>query len=178
MPVYAAGRMTCYYQGPLGSHRMSFWQTIGTTYTAFYAAVRAVVADLIDCQYSDTFWTNADYQAPGDNFSTPVTWSALQSPGTEVDPTQNDTVGEYLNFVGRSTTTGRRVRLFLFEVPFGPGRDMRLQPGESNFVDQAIAQLNNVGDEVGAIDGSPVVWKNYSNLGINDYWIRQARVSS
>lgn len=177
MPIYAADRLTAYYTGPLGAHRMHFWKTSVATPTTFIAAVRAVVNNFRFLQYGGTDWTHADYQAAGDNFSVPVAWTTISSTSPGV-PDDADTVGEYLNFVGRSLTTGKRVRLFLFETLFGPGREMRLPPGSNTDIDNAVDQLDNVSPSVGAIDGAPVVWKTYTNLGINDYWVRRARTGA
>jgi len=177
MAIYAASRLTCYYQGPLGSHRMSFWKTTTADFATFYSAVRSIIGEMADVQYEGTSWTNADYQLAGDNFSVPVSWTPITSV-LAATPGDDDTVGEYVNFAGRSLTTGKRARLFLFEQVFGPGREMRLQPGDSTDLDQIVAALNFYSSSVGAIDGAPVVWKSYTNLGINDYWIRQARVSA
>jgi hypothetical protein len=177
MPVYAADRLTAYYTGPLGSHRMSFWKTAVATPTTFIAAVRAIINNMRFVQYQGTSWTNADYQAAGDNFSVPVAWTPITS-STGANPTAADTVGEYVNFAGRSLTTGKRVRLFLFEQVFGPDTDMRIDPGDNAEFDDIVAQLDNVSPSVGAIDGAPVVWKTYGNLGINDYWIRRARTGA
>jgi len=177
MPIYAASRLTCYYSGPLGSHRMNFWQTTTSSFSDFYGGVRDVVLQMSQLQYLDTAWTNADYQLAGDNFSVPVSWTPIVSTLAD-EPLADDTVGEYLNFVGRSLTTGKRVRLFLFEQVFGPERKMRKNPGDNTPIDEVISTLEGSGAEIGAIDGSPVVWKTYTNLGINDYWVRQARVSA
>jgi len=177
MPVYASDRLTVYYQGPLGSHRMSFWKTTTATPTEFVEAVRDLVGIMVHVQYDGTVWSNADYQAAGDNFSVPTAWTAITADNA-LAPTGNDTVGEYLNFVGRSLTTGRRVRLFLFEQALGPTQDMRYEAGEVSTVDDIVQELDIQSPYIGAIDGAPVVWKNYTNVGINDYWIRQARTSA
>lgn len=174
MAVYAADRLTVYYTGPLGSHRMHFWKVNGALWADFYDQVRAVVGDIVDIQYEDTVWHTAERQDAGNNFSTPVAWPPITSV-LAANPTGADTVGEYLNLVGRSTSTGRRARLYIFEQVFGPSTSMRLANGSNLQIDQLIDNLNNQGNAIGAIDGSAVTWKNYANLGINDYWTRQAR---
>lgn len=178
MPIYAADRMTVHYSGPLGAHRMNFWKVGAVSSTVFRTAVRQIVQSMAACQYTGTVWTNADYQLAGENFSTPTAWVPVEQETAGINPGINDTVGEYVNFVGRASQSGKRVRLFLFEVPFGPGPQMRIQPGMSALLDAVVSTLDANGLNVGAIDARPVVWKTYMNVGINDYWVRQARTAS
>jgi len=78
-----------------------------------------------------------------------------------------------VSFVGRSPG-GRRVRFSLFG--FGSNlTDYRLTTAESAAVLAAVNHLNAFGAEFCAIDGLTASWQGYANIGLNDYWIRQAR---
>lgn len=175
MAVYLTDRLVAFYQGPLGSHRMSFWKRSTNTDSQFIAAVRAVITAMTAAQYADTSWYAATYQEAGQNFSTGISWTPINSSSESADPGPAETVGEYLNFAARSVTTGRRTRLFLFEQGFGPLRQMRLTAAASATVNDILVALSTESENIGAPDGSPVVWKAYANLGINDFWIKRAR---
>lgn len=175
MAIYATDHLVAYYSGPLGSHRMGFWKRSTNTDAQFIAAVRSVIGEFVAAQYADVSWHSATYQEAGQDFSTAIGWTPINSSSESADPGPSETVGEYLNFAARSVTTGVRTRLFLFEQGFGPLRQMRLTAAASATINDILVALSTESENIGAPDGSPVVWKAYANLGINDFWIKRAR---
>lgn len=176
VPPYTAGELTVEYFSPLGRHKMSFHQVLGADANAFQSAVRSVLTEMALRMYALSSFTGAQYRTAGSPNSFPVAgWAAINSPGTNPAPTSTDTNGEYINFAGRSGLTGRRVRLFLFGSTVGPDREMRVTAAESAGIAAIISTLQSTSQLIGAIDGTPVTWKTYVNVGINDYWTRRAR---
>lgn len=156
---------------------MLFHGTTGADSVQLSIAVRAVIQEMAQCCYADTVFQDAEFALPGQNFFSPFgAWLPVTAPATFV-PTNTDPSGIYGNFVGRSATTGVRVRLFLFNFAFTLRDDMRYETGEQLALDEVVAKLQENDDSIGAIDGSQVFWKNYVNVGVNDYWTRRDRLN-
>jgi len=163
--------------GPRGTHRMLFHGTTGADPGQLAVAVRAVLTQMADCCYSGTIFQDAEIGLAGQTFFNPFpSFAPIQAPNTFV-PTATDPTGVYGNFVGRSANTGVRVRLFLYNFAFKLRDDMRYELGEQTAIDQVIAQLKLEDASIGAIDGSEVIWKDYCNVGVNDYWTRRDRLN-
>lgn len=165
-------RLKAHYSGPLGTHTMLFHGLPGTTPVVMADAVRAIIQDLTTLQWNGTSWDSAQVAAAGSNFFFPISWTPI-TVASVLNPQANDTVGEYLEFGGRSTT-GRRTKIYLFEQVLGITPDMRYSTTENEGVNDIIAALNS-NEAIGAIDGTAVTWYGYANYGINDYWQKRAR---
>ena len=170
-PPNTVMRLKAHYQGPLGSHTMLFHAPTMTP-SEFAAAVRFVIQDLTALQWNGTTWDRAEVALAGNNFFFPIDWTPI-TVASVLNPQANDTVGEYLEFGGRSVT-GKRVKLYLFESILGITPDMRYLVTENEGVNYLVTTLNAQVD-LTAIDGSSVSWYNYANYGINDYWTKRAR---
>lgn len=86
-----------------------------------------------------------------------------------------------LNWVGRSETTGRRVRLGLYGALITTPANYRLGPGETVFASaEVIAGLNVMAANGQAltIDGTAPRWYSYVNVNYNSYWETERRSSS
>lgn len=105
----------------------------------------------------------------------PLTW-----PG---DPAYGSGTGfhyqsaNYADFVGRSIG-GRRARVAVFGWKVQAdvtNEDYRLTATENASVAAALAVLEAGSGTPVAIDGDPVNWQQYANLGVNAYWRNHIR---
>lgn len=81
-------------------------------------------------------------------------------------------------YVGRSPTSGRRVRFSLYGGMYNTPGNFRFGPGENPFTDSAVFAALNAASGVGAfvaIDESPAVWYTYANVNFNSYWETEVR---
>jgi len=81
----------------------------------------------------------------------------------------------FLSFIGRSPSSGRRVRVFFYGLVGVTQDDYRLTGVESTEVQDAVNYLNTIGGYWISISGGFAVWKAYANQGFNAYWQRKAR---
>jgi hypothetical protein len=111
----------------------------------------------------------------GGSVTYPLTW-----PG---DPTYGSGAGfhyesaNFLDFVGRSIG-GRRCRISVFGWGVQAdtsSEDYRLTTGESAPVAAALAVLEAGSGTPVAIDGDPVNFHQYANMGVNAYWRNHIR---
>lgn len=82
-----------------------------------------------------------------------------------------------VTWVGRSPTTGRRVRISLFGLALGTANDYRYS-GEDwpeGAVDVPFL-LNSITGSFLTVDGSKPQWYAYANVQYNSYWERRLRV--
>lgn len=81
-------------------------------------------------------------------------------------------------YVGRSPTTGRRVRLSIYGLLGPTPANYRLGPGETGATLAGVFNtLNGSPDVFLTVDGSKPTWYSYLNVNYNSYWERRARVS-
>lgn len=94
--------------------------------------------------------------------------------GTELDAQDYP---RFYTWVGRGSTSGRRVRLFLFglDIPLPP--DYRYTITEATFAAEVrtILVTASAADVVATIAGDRPTWYNYVNAGFNSYWEREQR---
>lgn len=86
-----------------------------------------------------------------------------------------------LVWVGRSLTSGRRVRLSLYGALVTTPANYRFGPGETVFASaEVIAALNVMGanSQAVCIDGTATRWYSYVNVNYNSYWESERRSSS
>jgi len=85
----------------------------------------------------------------------------------------------FISFQGRSTA-GSRASLYIYGVGLDPVSgeasqlDYRIMTNESVWCTDAVNALNN-STVFTAIDGLPVIWKPYVNVGVNAYYQRKKR---
>lgn len=117
----------------------------------------------------------------GSNITVPVDYSATDlfgfagTSGSSFPPVDHP---RQLNYVGRSLTTGRRVRLGLYGALITTPANYRLGPGETVFasaeVFAALAAMAGAGQLV-TIDGTAPSFNQYVNVNYNSYWETEAR---
>jgi hypothetical protein len=178
VPDYTTGKLVVTYNGPRGEHKMTFYQLTGLSQAATIGGARNVITQMADVQYTGTVWGSAVWYAAGQNFSVDVDWEPISAPIGNPGADGTDPSARYLGFVGRSTTTGVRKRFFLYNVDYLMDADLRKTVAESAATAEIVAALNESTNNIGAKDGSRVVFKPYGNQGLNDYWVRRDRIGS
>lgn len=153
---------------------MNFHGVTGATEESLVLAVRAVLTLMLNMNYRNTSYERAEYAPAGQNFMLPISWVPITTT-TGADAGDDRTIGDSISFVGRSLTTGKRVRIFLYNTAFTIRKDMRIQRAEDTNVAAVCDELNSQNDVIGVIDGSRPNWYEYANFGVNDYWTRIAR---
>ncbi len=136
--------------------------------------------------YLPTSWlvTGVRTSLAGTDFSLPWDYSETDLygfAGTDSDPFPEAEHPRELVYVGRSTTTGRRVRFSLYGTLITTPANYRFGPGESPFTNSAIFAALNAASSVGTFltaDGSAPTWYVYANVNYNSYWESERRNSS
>lgn len=172
-PPNTTKRLRCTYSGPFGTHQMLFHAVLGATDADFIAAVRAVVAEMVQVQYNGTNWSAAELADAGSSFSFPVTWTPIVS-ASGATPGNGNLPGNFLNWAGRDGD-GVRVKLYLFEVAALGQADYRYNFGEAGSVDDIVTTLTANDGLIGTIAGGVPTWKSYANFGVNDFIVRRSR---
>lgn len=105
----------------------------------------------------------------------PLTWPGDPTYGSGAGPHYES--ANFLDFIGRSIG-GRRCRVSVFgwsvQADAG-GEDYRLSASESTAVAAALAVLEAGSGTPVSIDGDPVNWHQYANMGVNAYWRNHIR---
>ena len=168
-------RFRAHYTGPFGDHTMLFHAVTGTTLTDMTLAVAEFASTVGPLQYQGTIWSTAEYAMPGSNIFLPVPgWTAINDSSTNAS-TANSSPSRFLNWVGRDTSVGTRVKLYLFETYATAKNDMRWNAGESTAIDAVTDLLNSETSVIGNIAGRAPVWNDYANVGENDYLTHKSR---
>lgn len=138
------------------------------------ARVAALLDDLKAIRPASWVITGARVRAAGASISLPTTAPVIQA-GTAGELSGINYPG-YVDFVGRGSTSGRRVRWTLFGLNTVVPADYRYtgteQPQIKTVLDSLKAGAPNVFLTVG---GDLPTWQNYVNFGFNSYWERQQR---
>lgn len=98
--------------------------------------------------------------------------------GTNINPLPSNQAPRELVYVGRSPTSGRRVRFSLYGGLFDTPPDYRFGPGETAFAALEIFAALDAASQAGrfvAIDGSAADWYSYVNVNYNSHWESEAR---
>lgn len=174
-PPNTAKRIKAWYTGPFGEHVMLFHARTGTSDEDFVTSVAAVVDKLIELQYDNTTWDRIELAQPGSPLFFPYgSWTPIIADNAAGVASTSDP-SRYLNFAGRGGTDGVRARLFLFETYITGDQQMRLQAAENVNVEGVVNELNDETSRIGTISGSIPVWKEYANIGSNDFLTKKAR---
>lgn len=119
-------------------------------------------------------------QMAGEPFSFPQTPLAALSAfvGTSGAPYPRDRNSEYISFVGRSPTTGRKALLSLYGMILTTPASLRTvgSSGGTNYVSVTCNVLNGATGTLVAVDNTSVVWYYYVNFGRNAYWQKRLRI--
>ena len=169
-------RMKVQYAGPFGRHTMLFHGQIeDTSVDNLVGDVQDFIDQAVALQWQGTTWDVAEVAAPTVAFFTPlIDWTPINST-SGIDGTTDHAPSAFVQFGGRSITSGVRVKLYLFETFVQPDANMRKGATELTAVGNVITELNSSDNEICAVDGSLVIWKNYANLGQNDHLTHKAR---
>jgi hypothetical protein len=169
-------RLKASYSGPFGRHTMLFHgELTDTSLDNLIGDVQDTIAQMVKLQYQGTTWDSAETAFPGGHFFSPLdTWEAITST-SGFDTTAQHAPSAFLNFCGRSITTGVRVKLYMFETYLFPVADMRYSTAENALVALVVGELNSADNEISAVDGTLVNWKLYANFGENDHLTHKAR---
>lgn len=172
-----SARLKLGYEGPYGRHTLLLRGGIDGIETDLTDAALLLIDEFQNWQYDGTVWDTAEFATGGVHFYTPVdSWTPITIDNA-IGTSAADVPSRFMNMCGRSTATGRRTKLYLFEVAENGGHSMRLTAAENANVATLVDGLNGVGINLAAVDGTPVVWKNYVNFGQNDYLTHRARRS-
>jgi hypothetical protein len=156
---------------------MLFHFQAGTTSDDALTTITSVVDAMANAQWDGTSWDQMEFAVGGSDIFAPVGWAAVTA-DTGFNPTGDSPPSNYVNFLGRSPTTGVRARWFLFENPLAGDNQMRYTRGEKTQVDDVVDALVTAAlDNLGAIDGTGITIKLYANLGQNDHLTKRARRS-
>jgi len=119
--------------------------------------------------------TGARVRDLGGSVTYPVTWTGATTYGTGAGV--HNASAYYMDFIGRSIG-GRRCRIAVFGVGFASddtNDDFRITAGESALVQNCLDALEAGAAVPVAIDGDPVSWHQYANIGTNAYWRNHIR---
>ena len=169
-------RLKAQYEGPFGRHTMLFHgQLSDTSVDNLVGDVQDFIDQAVGLQWQGTVWDVAEVAPPTVAFFSPlVDWEAISST-SGFDGTTDHAPSAFVQFGGRSITTGVRVKLYLFETYVQPDANMRKNASELAAVGNVITELNSAENEISAVDGTLVNWKTYANLGQNDHLTHKAR---
>lgn len=172
LPVESTARYVVHYSSGLNEHTQ-LWRSGGPASPSAMATFLDAVWTALDGLLFAATITDLVFYANGSVVGNPVVAPAFVGQTYGVNGTPSNTnQALYLDFIGRSAG-GRRVRQAFFS-PSSLDQTWRFKPGESANVDAAQALIDANADLV-AIDGLPVVWKTYANVGFNAYWQRANR---
>lgn len=138
--------------------------------TSFWNAIAPVLCT--DFAFIEATWYNAD-QRVGVPAVTPGVVSGIPILNVPSVPTKP----QQINFVGKSLG-GSKARFMVVGVygdgPGGVFTNYRITPSEAVWFSAARLLLQGIPGLV-AVDNQAVVWSNYANFKVHDYWVKQVR---
>lgn len=173
-PPTSTDRIKVRYTGPFGEHFMLFHAKDGASSVDFLEDVREVLEAMTALVWDAVSFLEAFYAIAGSPIFngiaawTPITASSANVPGATNSPAQ------FTQFGGRASD-GTRVKLYLFETSVANSNDMRQTGAEISQIQDVVDLLNDETTTIGTISGAAPVWKNYANVGQNDYLVHKAR---
>jgi len=168
-------RYKVHYSGPFNEHTMLFHGLTGIDPIVLRTSVQNVVIAMSGAQWNTTTWHTAEVALAGsDIFNVDVGWTDVTR-SSATNPAADDAPSHFAQFGGRSPTTGKRAKWYLFEDTMGDTADMRFSGGENADVAAIVAAFVAESDVIGAIDGTDLVFYNYANVGQNDHLTHKAR---
>lgn len=176
-PPNTALRMKIHYTGFFGTHVMLFHGKTGTTLATLAASVHNIVNLMKDACWDQTTFNTAEYSEPGSSIFLPYAPWVPVTTGSEYAPQSTDSPSAFVQFGGRSMSTGKRAKWYLFNTRIRDNSKMRVRLGANGAVDGVIAALDIESGVIAAIDGTTLGIYAYANVGQNDYLTHKARRS-
>jgi len=168
-------RLKVHYHGPFGAHTMLFHAQTGEGDATFRTDVLNVILAMSGACWNGTTFDRAEFAAAGSSiFSEDPGWSVVTRTSA-TNPAASDAPSHFAQFGGRSPTTGKRAKWYLFEDTLRDTSDMRFSVGENADVLAIVEAIEAGAATIGAIDGSPIGVYQYANVGQNDYLTHRAR---
>jgi hypothetical protein len=160
------------YEGDFGRHVTLFRFAPGTD----PGTARQEITDFINAirglYHTSHVFNTLDFSAAGSRLFFPAAWTLIAGSGTVLPGAEF--FPRYISFIGR-TSLGRRVRLTLFGANVGTTLDYRITGNESAPVAAGWNQLQAVTTVQVGIDGAPITWYSFANVGFNAYYQRKQR---
>jgi len=170
-----ASRIKLHYTAPTFNHDMLFHGLLGVSQSDLKAAVSGIATLMAKKMYTGMSFDTAQYAAEGSNLFNPLTWTPVNaSSGISYTAATNPS-SNFLQWGGRSPSSGVRVKLYLLQCIPLVNNHMRLSAGDDSDLDDIIDGLQAADTFIGNVAGEAVVWKTYTNAGQNDYITHKAR---
>lgn len=174
------GRYVVVYQngGQKHTHKWRFERPQGAAPTGEQlAAISDVYSAFGAKARSDYQILSATWSPPDSRVSVPAAVPAIGVNTQLLPATSKVTESFYMRFEARSVE-GSRFNISFIGAVLGGGEgfygNYRINLGEDAIVANVTNALDSVPGLV-AVDGNPLVWYQYANVGVNRYWMRQAR---
>jgi len=168
-------RLRVSYTGPFGTHTMLFHGELAQS----EADLVGDVADFVDVagalQFVGTVWSTAEYAAEGSPLFFPTSlWDPI-TVSASIGPDTGNGPANFLQFGGRDSTAGVRVKLYLYEVRISANSAMKVAGSANAAVQAVITELQSIDNTISNIAGRVPVWYEYANIGQNDFLTHKAR---
>jgi len=174
-PPQTSARLKIHYNGPYGDHVMLIRGGTDTSESTMVEMAMDLVGVMKVLNYNTVVYGSVEYAPAGQTFFNEVTgWTPVTAGGAS-GPASSDVPSRFLNFCGRSPSTGKRTKIYLFETYVNGDNSMRLSIAESVPISNVVDVLNDSANFFCAVDGTPCNWKAYANAGQNDYLTHRAR---
>lgn len=174
-PPNTTSRYKVHYTGPFGSHTMLFHGVTGVTQAELRAGVAAIVNDMSGQTWNTTTFNSAEFSAAGSSFFTlDAEWDAITRTSA-TNPGVNDAPSHFVQYGGRTPSTGKRAKFYLFESTLRDNDTMRYTVADDADVAAIVSEFISQNAVVGAIDGNALAYYGYANVGQNDYLTHKAR---
>lgn len=189
LPENSTARLFLYYTTGVGPNAQEHVMTI--RYNAAAASAGDIMTDLADLVFNagNTAATHegwkflrAETQAQGaiPRFPVAVVPALLGYVGTGDDSASPSLEAREVRFIGRGTTTGRKVSLSLYGVSTSEiaEPDFRFTPPAGAFLSDMTTLMNFNGPAAASfinIGGGPTSWYTYVNWQYNSHWETEQR---
>ena len=175
VPPNTTGRLRVHYTGPYGTHTALFHAITGTSEPDLIASVQDYVTAAAVAQYNGTVWDTAEFCVAGSTIFNPASgWTPITST-SGISPSANNDPARFVQWGGRASVSGVRVKLYVFEEYIDTVPAMKYLAGVNATLDAVTAVLQDVANLIGCIDGFAPVWKTYVNVNSNDHLVHRAR---
>jgi len=174
-PPNTTARMKVHYNCPGGSHKMLFHKVASATDAAFQESVAVVTIAMAFLLYTGGSFDAAEFAEAGSPFFNPAAWEAVPATSGVTFTAASNSASNFLQWGGRSSSSGKRVKLYLLQPLDLDNSRMRFLTGENARMDGVITALIGENTQIGNIAGEAVVWQLYTNCGENDHLTHRAR---
>lgn len=171
LPPSSTRRYFVDYETCLENHTTMVRTDAGVSPAAFTTAFQSIMTELSSLLYTVNV-AGVRTAALGSDVSLPVT-SGLTGYIYGGPNGAHGAAPIFLDFIGRSSA-GRRARMSIYGLQLVP-QDYRLTSGDNSHIQNVVGILNSTTGMFIGIDGNPVTWYGYANVGYNAYWQREVR---